>query len=404
MNTTNHENETALLSACEEGNTDLINMLLSAGADPNIATTNGNSFLHSATYYNDDDSDDDDDDDDDGDDDDDDDDDGDDDDVWYEVFHGMTDLDESVDVNATDQRNQTALLVACIKRKTGIINILLNAGADPNIATTNGNTCLHYAACYGDSSDDDDVSQEVLQAIIDHGADVNAINQRNQTALLVACKQGNTGIINILLNAGADPNIATTNGNSCLHSVVWYGDDDSDDDDVRHEVFQVIIDHGADVNATNQQNETALLIACIKRNTGVINILLNAGADPNIATINGNTCLHSVARYYDDDHRMRFINNDELQDVLQALIDHGADVNIIDKKNETMLVLACEEGNTDIINMLLDAEVDPNIADRDGYTCLYYAAYKDCPIGVFQEIIDHGADVNATNKKIKLHC
>ena len=47
-------------------------------------------------------------------------------------------------------------------------------------------------------------------------------------------------------------------------------------------VLQVIIDHGADLNATNKTNETVLTLACINKDVGAINVLLNASADPNI--------------------------------------------------------------------------------------------------------------------------
>ena len=46
-------------------------------------------------------------------------------------------------------------------------------------------------------------SKEVLQAIIDHGADVNATDKDNWTALMWACDKGNEAAIHVLLKAGA---------------------------------------------------------------------------------------------------------------------------------------------------------------------------------------------------------
>ena len=57
-------------------------------------------------------------------------------------------------------------------------------------------------------------------------------------------------------------------------------------------VLETIVNHGADVNVTNKNNTTALMIACGKRNKDAINVLLNVGADPKIADADGDTCLH----------------------------------------------------------------------------------------------------------------
>ena len=152
----------------------------------------------------------------------------------------------------------------------------LIAGADPNIPDDSfGDTCLHKAARQ-------ECSIEVVQEIIDHGADVNTPNNENQTALLVACIHKYEGAINVLLNAIADPNITDdTYGDTCLHKAARQ--------ECSTEVLQAIIDHGVDVNATNKKNVTAFMIASHKGNTGVINVLLNAGADPDIGCANGNT-------------------------------------------------------------------------------------------------------------------
>ena len=341
VNATNQENETALLVACIKRNTCIINILLNAGADPNIAATNGNTCLHYAA----------------------------DNDIPQEIVQAI--IDHGADVNATNKTNQTALLLAYHKGKADIINTLLNAGADPNIAVTDGNTCLHYAA------QDRFFPKEAIRAAINKGANVNATNHKNQTVVLLACKKGNTNIINMLLDAGADPNVADTNGYTCLHATAYCG--------VRQGVFQAIIDHGVDVNATNKQNQTALLVACTQQNTDLINTLLNAGADPSIADTNGDTCLHQA------------VTQSSSKAILQAIIDHGAEVNATNHENQTALLPACKEGNTDLINTLLNAGADPSIADTSGDTCLHKAVTQSFSKAMLQEIIDHGAELNVKN-------
>ena len=341
MNTTNEKNITALMVACRRGNLDAVNEFLNAEADPTIEDGLGATWIHHAVGEG----------------------------CSKEFLQAI--IDHGADVNAANKKNITALMLACKKGNEGCINILLNAGADPNIADDDGYTCLHYAA-------DRDCSKEAFQAIITHGPDVNARNKNNTAALMTACKKGNTTAINIIMNAGADPNIADNDGYTCLHYAA--------DGDCSEKALQAMIGHGADVNATSKENGTALMTACSNGNAGAINILLNAGADSNIADIDGNTCLHYIA------------DEDCSRVALQAIIAHGTDVNTTNKENVTPLMTACNNGNAGAINILMNAGADPNIADHDGYTCLHYVAL-DGSEEALQAIIAHGADVNAANKE-----
>ena len=345
VNATSKHNETALMTACENGNLDAINVLLSAGADPDIVDTNGNTWLHCAAGG----------------------------DCSKEVLQAI--INHGADVNAKNKYNATALMKACLGSSVDAIDVLLSAGADPDIIDIDANTWLYYAA-------DGNCSREVLQAIINHGADVNAKCKDNATALMRACGKGSIDAINVLLSAGSDPNIVDKYGNTCLHLVAA-----SAAVDCSNQVLQTIINHGADVNANGMNNATALMAACWKGNIDDINVLLSAGADPYITDVDGNTWLHWAA------------DGDCSKEVIQAIINHGVDVNAKCKYNRTALMVACSKGNIDAINALLSAGADSNIVTFDGYTCLHYAVLGDCSKEVIQAIINHGAVVNAKCKK-----
>ena len=347
----NIHGETALWLACLYRQQDCVKVLLKAGSNPNITSNERYTSLHAAVNGG------------------------------YSRTIISKIIDHGADVNVTNKKNVTPLMIACHKRITYAINILLNAGADPNISDAKGNTCIQNAVGKG-------CSKDALETIVNHRADVNAVNKKHATALMIACASSNKDAINVLLDAGADPNITDGMGNTCIQIAVGNG--------CSKDVLETIVNHGVDVNATNKKNVTALMIACEKGNANAINVLLNAGAHPNIIDANGNTCLHYAAY------------GDCIKDSLQTVINHGAEVNATNAGYATAIMLACEKGNTDVINVLLNAGADPSIADADGDTWLHQAVRGGCSKEVLETLISHGADVNAANKNnvtaLKIAC
>ena len=222
-------------------------------------------------------------------------------------------------------------------------------------------------------------------------------NNKIHTASMMSYWKRNMDDVDVLLNANkphipvwgrlihrmkkksarVNPNKVDVDGNTCLHDAVV--------GNCSKEVLQVIIDQGVDVNETNMENVTALMIACENNDLYAIHVLLNAGADPNIIDSMGDTCLHAA------------VHAGCQKEVVPAIIDHGADLNITDQHKQTALVLACCLGNLDILNIILHYKADPNIADIDGDTLLHIAVQKNINKEILQLIIDYGADVNAVN-------
>ena len=341
VNDTGLYGHTALMIACERGIIDAINLLLKAGADVNISCAKGNTCLHHCVIE----------------------------DCKNEVLQTMISC--GAQVNAINKEGRTALMIASKSGNIEGINVLLKAGADPNIIDVDGNTCLHCSVL-------GNYRKEVLHMIIDHSVHLNAINKKVHTALMMASERGNSDAINVLLKAGADPNIIDADGNTCLHFLVLQR--------CNKEVLEIIIDHGVHVNTMNKRNETALMIASAKGNTDIIKVLLTAGADPNITDADGNACLHNS------------IYGNWEREVLQTIIDHGAHVNITNKEGHTALMIASRKGNIDGIKVLLEAGTDPSITDAHGNTCLHFTDFQGCSMEVLETLIDYGVDVNTTNK------
>ena len=101
--------------------------------------------------------------------------------------------------NYRDTNGETPLLLSISRRDEQWTGYLLNEGADPNLAARNGDTPLILAARVGfDTAVDWLLSME---------ARVNEKNRAGETALIAAVQQRRSGVVKVLLEHGADPDI-----------------------------------------------------------------------------------------------------------------------------------------------------------------------------------------------------
>ena len=148
-----------------------------------------------------------------------------------------------------------------------VVTLLLQAGADPNAGVDE--TPLHIAV------DTANVSLPVIVTLLAAGADPDARGSR-ETPLYHAIERRNLPVITVLLNAGADPNYYADE--TYLHSAVR-GDDLA--------VLSALLNAKANPNAQNEWGKTPLHYAAastspVEKTLLVVELLLNAGADPGV--------------------------------------------------------------------------------------------------------------------------
>lgn len=93
---------------------------------------------------------------------------------------------------------------------------------------------------------------------------------KSSRLLHIAVRNGTTGILLSLINAGADVNSHDASGASPLHLATQFR---------RAKILQVLINHGANINARNSINMTALEIAVRAQDEEIVNVLLSGGAE-----------------------------------------------------------------------------------------------------------------------------
>jgi ankyrin repeat protein len=136
------------------------------------------------------------------------------------------------------------------------VELLLANGADPNERDEKGNTALHAAMLAGD-----DFSARLL---IDHGADIQARNGVNATPLHHAASNGRKDLVDLLLHKGAHVNARESDGDTPLHNAALRG---------HREIVQVLLTHGADGSVKNSRGRTPLDEAVRRGHREVIQVL-----------------------------------------------------------------------------------------------------------------------------------
>eukprot|EP01114_Cavostelium_apophysatum_P003871 TRINITY_DN1400_c0_g1_i4.p1 TRINITY_DN1400_c0_g1~~TRINITY_DN1400_c0_g1_i4.p1 ORF type:complete len:1584 (-),score=580.27 TRINITY_DN1400_c0_g1_i4:69-4820(-) len=132
---------------------------------------------------------------------------------------------EGIDVDMADKNGWTALHCAAYSRNKNVFAFLLQ---QPHINVTakneSGSTALHYFARNFDSIHYDEEKEGLVREIIKKGADPNAQNNNGETPFHYACWSKNISIARCLLEMGANINICTELGESCLHWALRTGD------------------------------------------------------------------------------------------------------------------------------------------------------------------------------------
>ena len=130
-----------------------------------------------------------------------------------------------------------------------------------------------------------------VEAFIDSGTDVNSADENQQTVLHHAAMHSRDEVINSLIDRGADVNATDLKGGfSALHWVVINADPQTGNTDHVSKSLRALVNRGCKVNGTDFNFATALHIAAQKGNKTSIETLIRLGADPDKVDITGRNC------------------------------------------------------------------------------------------------------------------
>ena len=274
-----------LIDAVRSGDGDAVRALLDGGADAGAAELDGSTALLWASHRDD-------------------------------LDSARLLIGAGADASAGNDLGATPLWAASQNGSAAMVRVLLDAGADPNRGLLSGETPVMVAARAG--------SAAVVRLLGAAGADLDRQGSRGQTALMWAAAQRHPAAVEALLAAGADLRVRSDvwtqvmavpphsrpeynreiphGGNTALLFAVRAGDLPS---------ARVLVAAGADVDDADAWGVSAVTLAAHGGHRGLLEFLLDEGADPNAAQA-GFAPLHEAVMR--NDARMT-----------AALLAHGAD-------------------------------------------------------------------------------
>jgi ankyrin repeat protein len=215
-----------------------------------------------------------------------------------------------------------------------VVELLLEYGADVNTTNNDGDTPLLLAVSHD--------KENLIEPLLQHGADINGENKRTgDTPLKLAARRANISMLMFLLDHGADikPALPAAAASGKMNIVAF------------------LLHRGADVNAKDNQGNTALVIAAQNGNKKMAEFLLRRHADIKPALIGA-------------------VKSGQME-MVKFVLQRGADINAKDGQDNTPLIIASRNGNKEIVEILLNQEgILVNGSNKDGESAETAAAMR----------------------------
>ncbi|ORX49588.1 ankyrin, partial [Piromyces finnis] len=275
-------------------------------------------------------------------------------------------------INIRDDKGNTLLHIACQRGDKDMVKCLIDNGANIFIQNNNDDTPVALA----EKNDD---KKKI---------NINAQNNKGLTLLHYAWEQGNEKIVKYLIEKGADTSIKSNNRSTSLH---WACKSKSDNINL---VKYLIEEKGLDIKIKDKYEKIPFHYACYKGNENIVKYLIKKGANPRAKNSYGRISLHfacgaekeniNLVKYLIEviglDINAQNKNRDDKgntllhiacqrgdKDMVKYLIDNGANIFIQNNNNDTPMTLAKKNGDKNIVNLL---------NTENEYSLFFYEAIK----------------------------
>ncbi|XP_056012069.1 uncharacterized protein LOC125678557 [Ostrea edulis] len=227
-------------------------------------------------------------------------------------------------------------------------------------------------------------SVEILNVLLEKGANIQVKSHQGRTLLHVACMKGNVAAVKRLLEIGQAHsfiNAVTSDGETAIHLACWWP----------AEMMISLKENGADIHMKTKKSENTLHLACKAQNIELVKYLLEnvpdssfmhavtcAGIDPFSIVTSG--YMHGKQRK-----------------ILELLLSHGYSANSMDRNGSMVLMNAVVSNDYELAELLCKHGANVNLGTYgNSYKAIHWASERDCNAKMIKLLINHGANINQT--------
>ncbi|OJD33069.1 ankyrin repeat protein [Diplodia corticola] len=270
------------------------------------------------------------------------------------------------DLNHTDKRGRTALMLAVENRNRRLTSELLDLKAETDLKDTEGKTALMIATQLDE--------WEMVGLLLRANADPDVQDKRNYTALHYAIEAESYMGVDLLLSK-ANPDIPDFRNRTALHTAIerfGLGRPEFFRERRRKGIVKLLLYHGVGLDLKDGQGQTPLHLAVLKDRYDIVELLLPFEDGAISRPMQQTHALDSE----DADGRTPLLLAAEkgYYFLVDYLLNSGFRPNAQDKTGQTPLLLAAERGDSLSVKALLWKNADPNLRGPRGRTPLFQAA------------------------------
>ncbi|XP_046326546.2 ankyrin repeat domain-containing protein 50-like [Haliotis rufescens] len=360
--------KTPLMTAVGSGCREMVELLVSKGADVSLVDNRGDNILHLACDGG-----------------------------HYEIMKYV--LSQPIDINSRGRKGRTPVSWAARHGHTAMFNLLVNRGAD---LTLDGN--IFSLACKGSET-------EIVKLVLSHlSVDINVRGCDGRTPVMQAVCKGQLEMVKLLVSKGADMTLVDNFGDNILNLAC---------DEGHTEILQYVLSQDMQaINNRGRYGRTPVVWAAFEGHRDILELLVKKGVDLSLVSEHRNNILHlaccgghvDIVKYVlsqnvvDANSRghggmtpAMFTAEEGHKEIYMVLVKKGVDLSSISDEGNTILHAACLGGNVEILRHILSGQMYVNCKRRDGMTPVMCAAVKGHK-QAFWILVSAGADLSLASR------
>ena len=278
-------------------------------------------------------------------------------------------LKAGADANAVDTQQNTPLILAIEQSDAEIINHLAEHGANLQALNNKGETMLFFA--YKNK-----VPTEILLSMIEAGADVNKKDAQGNVLLVEVLKNKDIQFAQKLIDYSADINLAGADGNSAL-TYVLHNETEFASTPIINNIFAQKLDVK---NNIGSQRQPLWKIVLSSKRLDLLQKVFEQMKNIDVADINGEIPLYNILDNYN--------NNKQYTNLV---------LSFVSKADDKLLWWAIRNKDIEILQQILAKEADVNSLNAEKEMALTYVVKNNYPLSFLSTLISYKADINKLN-------